>query len=109
MGRNVTRREPGYRVRRQLPTTLLSNYTCPFRLLAGFPVREFLAKDEEFATDLYNGNAVLFNDSAEMANREACHFCGRRNVQKHLRSWLSCSCGLGMHRSSSLSIPISSS
>jgi hypothetical protein len=54
-----------------------------FSFLAGLPPLEIRAQYEELPSDLYDADALIFNDSAEMPYGKARDFSRIRNIQKH--------------------------
>src|SRR2546429_2937463 len=87
-------------------TTCVHSLGGPSCLLAGFPAGKIASKDKEFPANLNDWNAIFFNDSAEMPDRKACQFGGRRDIQEHLGAGVGWCCGFSQHRgNSSISTP----
>src|SRR5207247_10915554 len=84
--------------RKASSTTILKGLQRASRSLAGFPDVKITAKNKKLAADLNDRNAIFFNDSAEMPNRETGEFVGRSTVEKDYGWGLRGKCCFPLHR-----------
>src|SRR5213079_3726265 len=99
--RNVTQRGTELHTPVRASTTFVDSLRGPLHLLARLPARKIASQDEEFSANLNDWNAIFFNDSAEMPDRKACQFGGRRDIQEHLGAGVGWCCGFSQHRGNS--------